>query len=438
MNCHEFTESLDERGSNALEVAAHRHAARCPDCGPALAAAQTLAADGVPALRPEFGTQLLAGFDSALEAEARSTMEHELEALEDATPGAAARSAAQPIAARLRRWRPAAAIGAFALGGLVFASVALYVGSEDGDDTSGERSPQALPSSDTANAPRAADDVAASYDALIDLIDAGEREAYRELTLQFTRRGNYPDGDYWSLLRVPPVYPRDAAERELEGEAVVEFTVTAEGNVADATIVRSSDPVFEAPSIEAVEQFKYKPRVVDGRAVDVPGVRNLITYALPGGESGLDELLRRVEEPAPSAASSAPELDGTEFRALLAPALDCLPRVDLRCIELELDALYPTHPFTTAQRAELDRIYGYIHYQQGNYQRAIDAYLRAVSTGNRVADPALMIVARIHFELAQYQDALDAAVTYLRAHPRPTVADYAFVDHLRQLGAVPR
>jgi len=46
-----------------------------------------------------------------------------------------------------------------------------------------------------------------------------------------------------------------------------------------------------------------------------------------------------------------------------------------------------------------------------------------------------MIVARIHYEQNQYQEALDAAVRYLRAAPNPDASDYVFVDKLRQLGA---
>jgi outer membrane protein assembly factor BamD (BamD/ComL family) len=79
-----------------------------------------------------------------------------------------------------------------------------------------------------------------------------------------------------------------------------------------------------------------------------------------------------------------------------------------------------------------------VNFRRGNYQQAIDAYRAAA--GDLTGDvflhtTSLMVVARIHYELAQYQEALDAAVQYLRVAPNPSVSEYAFVDRLRQLGA---
>jgi protein TonB len=38
--------------------------------------------------------------------------------------------------------------------------------------------------------------------------------------------------------------------------------------------------VFERASVKAAEKFKYKPRVVDGEAIEVAGVQNKFTYEL--------------------------------------------------------------------------------------------------------------------------------------------------------------
>ena len=38
--------------------------------------------------------------------------------------------------------------------------------------------------------------------------------------------------------------------------------------------------LFEKASVDAALKFKYKPRVIDGQAVEVPGVRNKFTYEL--------------------------------------------------------------------------------------------------------------------------------------------------------------
>ena len=41
--------------------------------------------------------------------------------------------------------------------------------------------------------------------------------------------------------------------------------------------------IFERASLKAAAKFKYKPRVVDGQAIEVAGVQNKFTYELEGG-----------------------------------------------------------------------------------------------------------------------------------------------------------
>ncbi len=38
--------------------------------------------------------------------------------------------------------------------------------------------------------------------------------------------------------------------------------------------------LFHRASIQAAMKFKYKPRVIDGQAVEVPGVQNKFTYEI--------------------------------------------------------------------------------------------------------------------------------------------------------------
>jgi protein TonB len=95
----------------------------------------------------------------------------------------------------------------------------------------------------------------------------------------------YNEGDMVPIVRVEPQFPKRAAEREIQGWVVVEFTVTADGNVEDAFIV-DAEPVgyFERASLKAVNKFRYKPRVVDGVARDVPNVRTRFSFSLEDDE----------------------------------------------------------------------------------------------------------------------------------------------------------
>ena len=88
------------------------------------------------------------------------------------------------------------------------------------------------------------------------------------------------DGDYLPIVKVAPKYPSRAASRGLEGYCTVEYTVTTNGETKDVKVVDCPDRVFESASIRAAEKFKYKPKVIDGEAIEVPGVRNKFTFEL--------------------------------------------------------------------------------------------------------------------------------------------------------------
>lgn len=83
----------------------------------------------------------------------------------------------------------------------------------------------------------------------------------------------FGDGEMIPLTVVQPDYPRRAAQRGQEGYCTVEFTVAANGTTKDAFIADCPDSVFERSALRAAERIKYKPRVVDGQPVDVPGVQ---------------------------------------------------------------------------------------------------------------------------------------------------------------------
>lgn len=89
------------------------------------------------------------------------------------------------------------------------------------------------------------------------------------------------EDDYLPLIKVAPAYPAAAHAAGVEGEVLLEFLVTSQGKVVNPVVVRSEPPgVFDEAAIEAAKGFRYVPRVVDGRAVDVAGVRNRITFEL--------------------------------------------------------------------------------------------------------------------------------------------------------------
>lgn len=94
---------------------------------------------------------------------------------------------------------------------------------------------------------------------------------------------NSNDGEYLPIFRPSPVYPRRAAERGTCGYVDLSFTVTASGGVRDPIVTDSSSSMFEKNAKRAALKYKYKPRQVGGKAVDVSGVEIRVTFEMEGG-----------------------------------------------------------------------------------------------------------------------------------------------------------
>lgn len=104
------------------------------------------------------------------------------------------------------------------------------------------------------------------------------------------------DGEYLPIVKVQPIYPRRALSRGMSGWVIVEFTVTAQGTVRSPFVVRNCaavanlrnpvdcvdrpGSVFDSAALKAALKFKYKPKVIDGVAVDTAGVLNKISFEL--------------------------------------------------------------------------------------------------------------------------------------------------------------
>jgi len=93
---------------------------------------------------------------------------------------------------------------------------------------------------------------------------------------------NSNDGEYLPIFRAPPVFPRRALERGICGWVELTYTVTSAGTTKDAVVVNSSSKMFERNAVKAALKYKYKPRQVGGKAVDVPNVGILISFKVDG------------------------------------------------------------------------------------------------------------------------------------------------------------
>jgi TonB family protein len=70
------------------------------------------------------------------------------------------------------------------------------------------------------------------------------------------------------VTKVPPQYPPDARDQQIQGLVVMKVNIDKEGNVYKVELI-SGHPLLAPAAIEAVKQWKYKPYQLDGTAVEV-------------------------------------------------------------------------------------------------------------------------------------------------------------------------
>ena len=105
--------------------------------------------------------------------------------------------------------------------------------------------------------------------------------------------GFFRDGEYIPLFKVTPIYPRRAQERGIMGYSIVAFTITETGTVENVEALEGAcgdprDPdtefrtcsIFNSAAKRAALKLKYKPKIVDGKAVPVPDVPHKFTFIL--------------------------------------------------------------------------------------------------------------------------------------------------------------
>jgi len=103
------------------------------------------------------------------------------------------------------------------------------------------------------------------------------------------KSGVFADGSYVPIFKVPPIYPRRAQERGIEGCVMLEFSVTKVGAVKDPVVLWSvPSGIFDRAAMRSALKFKYKPQIRDGEAIEVKGVLNQITFIIEDKDKSPD------------------------------------------------------------------------------------------------------------------------------------------------------
>jgi len=89
------------------------------------------------------------------------------------------------------------------------------------------------------------------------------------------------DGEATPIVRINPRYPPAAARDGIQGWVQLRFTIDETGGVTDVEVI-DSEPrrVFDQEARRALLRWKYKPKVVDGKAVRQPGQTVQLDFTL--------------------------------------------------------------------------------------------------------------------------------------------------------------
>ncbi len=396
MNCNDVAVIVDSHRSARLTPAERttvdEHCSACEDCDAAWHAHAELLALRIPAMPS-------------------TLLERALRA-----------SRLPPVAQSRHAWRPIA-IGATLLAGAALAGVAIV--SLTGSPSAGiPPSTGGEPSAETESTPAIVVPNAA--------VSLEERRSTTSTTtsVELVNTGAPPV----PFLRIPPSYPPDALAENLEGNVIIESTVTATGEVEDARVVEPTDDRLAAAALDAYVQWKYLPRIVAGKRAATENIRTAIRFQTAPTPTGAG-----IQRPLDPAAPGLP-FDSAAFAATMLTAWQRVIADDLRGAELALDEFRATYALPPFTEGEVWNAYAYVYTLQGNYDRAIEAYEAAIAvfTGSGSTQGRWVELANLYFARNQYDKALN---TLLRPHRatndgsrRMTPEAEALLAKLRALG----
>lgn len=80
------------------------------------------------------------------------------------------------------------------------------------------------------------------------------------------------------IHRVDPVFPDEAKAARLGGDVLVHIVVATDGTIKELDLVKG-DPVLAKSAMDAVKQWRYKPTLLNGKAVEVDSTVSVVFQA---------------------------------------------------------------------------------------------------------------------------------------------------------------
>jgi TonB family protein len=79
--------------------------------------------------------------------------------------------------------------------------------------------------------------------------------------------------------KVAPVYPQNAIRMQVEGEVLLQATISKSGDITQIKVVSGSSQLTKA-AVDAVKQWKYKPYLLNGEPVEIQ-TQVTVNFRLP-------------------------------------------------------------------------------------------------------------------------------------------------------------
>jgi TonB family protein len=137
------------------------------------------------------------------------------------------------------------------------------------------------------------------------------------------------DSDLIPIVRVEPRIPTMALIKLISGSVRVVGTIGTDGSVTEVHVVESHPPgVFDDAALRAVRQWKWKPRIVDGVAVERPLDQRVVFNVLGGNSANLLPGVGLVSEPLRRLATDKPAEAKALYLALRGTCPDAYAHAD--------------------------------------------------------------------------------------------------------------
>jgi len=97
--------------------------------------------------------------------------------------------------------------------------------------------------------------------------------------------GNMGDGEAIPMVIIQPRYPRKAAMEGIEGWVKFRFTISPDGTPKDVELIDAQPRrIFERDARRAIYKWKFKPNIVDGKAVEQRNMIYTMQFTLAADE----------------------------------------------------------------------------------------------------------------------------------------------------------